>query len=147
MSPKATSRCVRRKRGKTPLTHKVSGRLTATSRVFSEDSTRHSDAIPVVSPSETLRGALVKHRVDTSDSFCGTHGEPVSTRGAVAMALLLAHYVSFLSEILSHTLPGSLWRGPSNTPRSPQRRCDRLCGGNDAQQAEKARQIICQARH
>jgi hypothetical protein len=50
----------------------------------------------------------MEHRVGTSDSFCGTDGEPVPTRGAVALVLLpeapvlvLTHVVSFLPEILS----------------------------------------------
>ena len=50
----------------------------------------------------------MEYRVGTSDSFCGTDGEPVPTRGAVAPTLLPeatvlfpTHFMSFLPKILS----------------------------------------------
>ena len=86
-------------------------------------------------------------------AYVAQTGEPLPTRGAAASALLpepkvlfLTHFVSFLPEILSLTPIRSLLREPTNKPKPRPRHCDRLCGGAWAQQAEKERQIICQAR-
>lgn len=79
----------------------------------------------------------MKDRLDTGDSFCGTAGEPVPMRGAVALGLLLTHFVSFLPEIVSPKPPNTCPRERTNTPMTQASQCDRLCGGNRAQQVKK----------
>ena len=77
-------------------------------------------------------------------AYVARTGEPLPKRGAAANALLpeakalfLTHFVTFLPEIMSSMSKGSLFREHTNKPMPWTRRCDRLCGGNWAQQAEK----------